>query len=118
MTAALSLARQGYDTHLVEAGRSIWAGKPNSLQYRTWKGEDIQAQLAELVDPGDSQDRLQVHLDTQLASVDGFVGNFKIDPKKRSTQKPTIEHGVAIVATGGQRILSPVNTFTAKTRGS
>jgi heterodisulfide reductase subunit A len=82
MTAALSLARQGYDTHLVERSDQL-GGQANSL-YRTWKGEDIQAHLAELVARVNAEDRLQVHLDTQLASVDGFVGNFKTVLKNNS----------------------------------
>jgi heterodisulfide reductase subunit A len=48
MTAALSLARQGYETHLVERSDQL-GGQANSL-YRTWRGEDIQAHLADLVD--------------------------------------------------------------------
>ena len=47
MTAALSLARQGYETHLVERSDRL-GGQANNL-YRTWKGEDIQKHLAELV---------------------------------------------------------------------
>ncbi len=97
MTAALSLARQGYDTHLVERTDQL-GGQANSL-YRTWKGEDIQAHLAELVARVNAEERLQVHLDTQLASVDGFVGNFKTVLKNK-TAETTIEHGVTIVATG------------------
>jgi heterodisulfide reductase subunit A len=97
MTAALSLARQGYDTHLVERSDQL-GGQANNL-YRTWKGEDIQAHLAELVARVNAEDRLHVHLNTQLASVDGFVGNFKT-VLKNGNKETTIDHGVTIVATG------------------
>jgi heterodisulfide reductase subunit A-like polyferredoxin len=101
MTAALSLARQGYDTHLVERSDQL-GGQANSL-YRTWRGEDIQAHLADLVDQVNAEKRLQVHLKTQLASVDGFVGNFKT-VLKNNTGDTEIEHGVTVVATGASEL--------------
>jgi heterodisulfide reductase subunit A-like polyferredoxin len=101
MTAALSLARQGYDTHLVERSDQL-GGQANSL-YRTWRGEDIQAHLADLVDQVNAEKRLQVHLNTQLASVDGFVGNFKT-VLKNNTGDTEIEHGVTVVATGASEL--------------
>ncbi len=101
MTAALSLARQGYDTHLVERTDQL-GGQANSL-YRTWRGEDIQAHLAEMVARVKAEKRLQVHLNTQLTSVDGFVGNFKT-VLKNGADDTTIEHGVTIVATGASEL--------------
>jgi heterodisulfide reductase subunit A-like polyferredoxin len=101
MTAALSLARQGYDTHLVERSDQL-GGQANSL-YRTWRGEDIQAHLADLVAQVNAEKRLQVHLNTQLASVDGFVGNFKT-VLKNNTGDTEIEHGVTVVATGASEL--------------
>lgn len=101
MTAALSLARQGYDTHLVERTGQL-GGQANSL-YRTWKGENIQANLAKLVALVKAEKRLQVHLNTQLASVEGFVGNFKT-VLKNSDGDTAIEHGVAVVATGAKEL--------------
>jgi len=97
MTAALSLARQGYDTHLVERSSQL-GGQANSL-YRTWKGEDIQTHLAELVAHVNAEKRLQVHLKTELGSVDGFVGNFETVLNADGAET-TIEHGVTVVATG------------------
>jgi heterodisulfide reductase subunit A len=101
MTAALSLARQGYDTHLVERTSQL-GGQANSL-YRTWRGEDIQAHLAELVARVNAEKRLQVHLNTQLTNVDGFVGNFKT-VLKNSAGDTAIEHGVTVVATGASEL--------------
>jgi heterodisulfide reductase subunit A-like polyferredoxin len=101
MTAALSLARQGYDTHLVERTGQL-GGQANSL-YRTWKGEDIQTHLAELVAQVNAENRMQVHLNTQLASVEGFVGNFKT-VLKNSSGETAIEHGIAVVATGAREL--------------
>ena len=40
-----------------------------------------------------------MHLNTELAEVEGFVGNFKTVLKTDGTETP-IEHGVTVVATG------------------
>ncbi|BBO78679.1 4Fe-4S ferredoxin [Desulfosarcina widdelii] len=101
MTAALSLARQGYETHLVERSDRL-GGQANNL-YRTWKGEDIQKHLAELVGQVNAEKSLTVHLNTELAEVEGFVGNFKTVLKTDGTEAP-IEHGVAVVATGASEL--------------
>ena len=47
MAAARSLARQGYETHIVEKSDRL-GGQALNL-YRTAKGEDVQKQLAEMV---------------------------------------------------------------------
>jgi heterodisulfide reductase subunit A-like polyferredoxin len=101
MAAALNLARQGYETHLVERTDQL-GGQANSL-YQTWKGEDIQTHLAELIAQVNAEDRLQVHLNTRLTSVEGFVGNFKTI-LKNSAGETAIEHGVAVVATGAREL--------------
>jgi heterodisulfide reductase subunit A-like polyferredoxin len=101
MTSALSLARQGYETHLVERDGQL-GGVASSL-YRTWKGEDIQKNLAELVSQVNSEKGLTVHLNTELDSVDGFVGNFKTTLKSEG-ENVEIEHGVTVVATGASEL--------------
>jgi heterodisulfide reductase subunit A-like polyferredoxin len=101
MTAALSLARQGYETHLVERSDRL-GGQANNL-YRTWKGEDIQKHLAELVGYVNAERGLTVHLNTELTAVDGFVGNFKTVVTTDGKETP-IEHGVTVVATGASEL--------------
>jgi len=101
MTSALSLARQGYATHLVERTGQL-GGMAGSL-YRTWKGEDIQANLSELVSQVNAEKGLTVHLNTELKSVDGFVGNFKTILAE-GDEKSEIEHGVTVIATGASEL--------------
>jgi heterodisulfide reductase subunit A-like polyferredoxin len=97
MTAAMSLARQGYTTHLVE--RSDRLGGQALNLYRTWKGELIQNQLAELVAKVKAEPKVTVHLGTELTAVEGFVGNFKTTLKNGSGAV-TVAHGVTLMATG------------------
>jgi len=97
MSAARSLARQGYETHIIEKGAQL-GGQANKL-YKTVIGEDIQKQLADLISDVEGQANIQVHLNTELKNVEGFVGNFKATLKNEAGDQE-LEHGVAIMATG------------------
>jgi heterodisulfide reductase subunit A len=98
MAAARSLARQGFETHIIEKSGQL-GGQAHNL-FRTAKGEDVQKKLAEMTAEIEKHPNIRVHLKTTLSKVDGFVGNFKstlaVDGKEE-----VLEHGVAILATGG-----------------
>lgn len=98
MTSALSLARQGYETHLIE--RDAHLGGQARYLYKTWKGEDIQERLANLIQQVENTKNLHCHLNTHLVDSEGFVGNFKT-VLSNGKKEETIEHGVVILATGG-----------------
>jgi heterodisulfide reductase subunit A len=95
MAAARSLARQGYETHIVE--RSDRLGGQALNLYRTAKGEDVQQQLSALTAEINGNEKIHVHLNSTLAKVDGFVGNFKTT----LASGEELAHGVAVMATGG-----------------
>jgi heterodisulfide reductase subunit A len=98
MAAARSLARQGYEAHIVEKGERL-GGQALNL-YRTAKGEDVQAKLAEMIAEIDADPKIHVHLNAAIESVEGFVGSFKTTLAGNG-KKEALEHGVAIMATGG-----------------
>ena len=54
MAAATSLSDQGYKVCLVE--REPFPGGQGSLLFRTWKGEDVQANLSQMVLKGEESD--------------------------------------------------------------
>ena len=95
MAAARSLARQGYETHIVE--RSDRLGGQALNLFRTAKGEDVQQQLAGLVAEIGQNDKIRVHLNSTIAKVEGFVGSFKTT----LASGEELAHGVAVMATGG-----------------
>jgi len=101
MSAARSLARQGYETHIIEKGTQL-GGQANKL-YKTVIGEDIQKQLAEMISDVEDQANIQVHLSTELKTVEGFVGNFKATLNSEAGEQE-LEHGVAIMATGASAL--------------
>jgi heterodisulfide reductase subunit A len=98
MTAARTLADQGYPVHLVEQSDRL-GGQALAL-YRTWQGGDIPAFVKGLADTLLGHPLVAVHLSSTLAQVEGFVGNFRTTVQN-GTSSETIEHGVAVVATGG-----------------
>jgi len=98
MAAARSLARQGYEAHIIEKSDRL-GGQALNL-YRTAKGEDVQKKLAEMVAEIGTNDKIHVHLNTAIANVEGFVGSFKTTLAANGTQV-VLEHGVAVLATGG-----------------
>ncbi|MFO7688112.1 MAG: FAD-dependent oxidoreductase [Desulfobacterales bacterium] len=101
MTVARGLARQGYETHLVEKSDRL-GGQALNL-FHTAKGEAVQANLAALIGDVRQQENLQVHLNTTLKSVEGFVGNFK-SLLVSNGREETLAYGVAILATGASAL--------------
>ncbi len=97
MAAARSLARQGYETHIIEKDSQL-GGQARNL-YRTAKGENIQDELLTLINEIGDNDRIHVHLDTEISKVEGFVGNFETTLSSNGNEE-NLEHGVAIMATG------------------
>jgi len=97
MFAAKTLSEQGYQVSLIER-EPVLGGQALNL-YRTWQGEDIQENLKALLGSVQSDKNIQVYLGAELTQVDGFVGNFKSTFEAASI-KGTIEHGIAVLATG------------------
>ena len=99
MVSARTLSRQGYKVSLVERASSL-GGQALNL-YRTWKGDDIQKNLSELVRSVETDANIDVHLSTELTSVEGFVGNFKTTLSKGGNSQ-VVEHGIAVISTGAK----------------
>jgi len=97
MVSARTLSRQGYKVSLVERASSL-GGQALNL-HRTWKGDDIQKNLSDLVQSVEADANIDVHLSTELTSVEGFVGNFKTT---LSTGAQVVEHGIAVLSTGAK----------------
>ncbi|MBU0735110.1 MAG: FAD-dependent oxidoreductase [Proteobacteria bacterium] len=97
MVAAKSLSAQGYPVCLVERSSAL-GGQALNL-FRTWKGEDVQMHLSDLIKAVRSDPHIQVHLETELGKVEGFVGNFRTTLVSGGREEQ-VEHGVAVIATG------------------
>ncbi|MGD8292814.1 MAG: FAD-dependent oxidoreductase [Desulfobacterales bacterium] len=97
MSAAKSLANQGYETHIVE--RSPQLGGQALNLYKTVTGEEIQPKLSALIEEVRNNQNIHIHLETSLSKVEGFVGNFEATLSSNGNQKE-LDFGVAVMATG------------------
>ncbi|MBS7636022.1 CoB--CoM heterodisulfide reductase iron-sulfur subunit A family protein [Candidatus Bathyarchaeota archaeon] len=98
MTAALELANQGFEVHLVEREKEL-GGHLRKIYYLL-EGEDPQKHLERLVKAVMENRLIHVYLGAEVVEVSGFVGNFKSKIRLSSGEEKEVEHGVVIVATG------------------
>jgi heterodisulfide reductase subunit A-like polyferredoxin len=99
MRAALELATQGLDCALVEKEAEL-GGNLRHI-YSTMEGNDPQKLLRDTVNEVLHHPRIQVFTNTELKSLNGYVGNFKSVLSTNGAEKE-VDHGVVIVAVGAK----------------
>jgi heterodisulfide reductase subunit A len=98
MTSALEIADQGYPVHLVEKSSTL-GGNMHHIKFLP-TGENPQMELYGLIEKVENHPNISLHLNTQVAGVHGYIGNF--ESLLVSTEgEEEIEHGVAVIAIGG-----------------
>jgi heterodisulfide reductase subunit A-like polyferredoxin len=120
MTAALALADQGFPVDLVEQSgelggnlRNLHFGIDDIAEQGSLPPEGAtaltspQQYLSELIEKIERQPRITLHMETQLKSTSGFMGNFTSTLERASSNgdgektQCEVQHGVAILCTGG-----------------
>jgi heterodisulfide reductase subunit A len=99
MTAALELANQGFEVHLVEREKEL-GGHLRTLHYLLEKDDDPKEKLNAITKAVMENDKIHVYLGAEVAEINGFVGNFKAKIKQQNGEEKEVEHGIVIVATG------------------
>ncbi len=99
MTAARSLADQGFPVVLVEKSAAL-GGSARDLR-KTWSGREVPGYLADLVGQVEQHPRIEVLLNSQPVEASGFVGNFETTIASGGGIR-TVSHGAVIMASGGQ----------------
>jgi len=99
MTAALELAKQGFEVHLVEKKKEL-GGHLLTMHYLLEKDDSPQEKLQAITEAVMENDKIHVYTGAEVVDVYGFVGNFKTRIKQQSGKEKEIEHGIVIVATG------------------
>ena len=99
MTAALELASQGFEVHLVEREKEL-GGHLRKIYYLLEKDEDPKEKLNSIIKGVTENAKIHVHLGSEVMDVSGFVGNFKAKIKQLNGKEQEVEHGIVIVATG------------------
>jgi len=103
LTAAITLADQGFHTTVVEKEATVGG----QLQHLSWtlQGDKVSTLLSSLSDQVKKSKKIDLFTSTEVAEVNGFVGNFTSvlkTTKGKNSSEQTIDHGVIILATGGK----------------
>ncbi|TFG21666.1 MAG: CoB--CoM heterodisulfide reductase iron-sulfur subunit A family protein [Promethearchaeota archaeon] len=108
ITAALSMANQGFETHLVEKEAEI-GGKLNILDKLYPTNQDASELLKSLKKRVNDNTNLTVYTSASVKSIEGFIGNFEIEIEQNGNVKE-LTIGVIIVAVGAS-LFTPTGLF-------
>jgi heterodisulfide reductase subunit A len=97
MTAALAIAAQGFKVTLVEKSERL-GGNFLDLKY-TLEHENVAPFLEDLINRVNSNPLVEVHLNSQVKNVAGFIGSFEVTLTEND-KDTRVECGAIIVATG------------------
>jgi heterodisulfide reductase subunit A len=108
MTAALNIARQGFEVHLVEKTDEL-GGIAGGL-WKLLPGDRPAREFVEpLVHAVNKSPKIEVHLGSSVKEVSGFIGSFEARVATPEEERK-ISVGTVIVATGG-RELEPMGLY-------
>jgi heterodisulfide reductase subunit A-like polyferredoxin len=99
MTAALSLAEQGFESVLVEREKEL-GGNLRHIYY-TEDGDNPQELLAELIMKLDAEPKVKIFKGAEIKNFSGYLGNYKTEIATADGNIEVYEHGVVIASTGG-----------------
>ena len=108
MTAALSLANQGFETHLIERENEL-GGRLKTLYKLFPNDQDAQILLENLKKNIESNKNLKVHTSSQVKNIEGFIGNFEVRVEENGNNID-LTIGVIVVAVGAS-LLKPSGYF-------
>ncbi len=103
MTAALTIADEGCQVYLVEKTDQL--GGNLRHVYSTAEGPNPQRLLNSLIKQVHSHEMISLYYNTEVIGFEGHIGNFRTRLSAKGNGEPArcweVEHGVAVVATGG-----------------
>jgi heterodisulfide reductase subunit A2 len=100
LTAAVTIADQGFRTHLVEQSNSL--GGRHQVGLPTLEGFDPAGYIPGLIEQVESHPKISIHLGCEIEKIDGHVGGFVSTIKKQTGETVSLRHGTAIIATGAE----------------
>ena len=99
MTAALGIAEHGFEVTLVEKEDQL--GGNLSWLKKTLEGHSVESFLDETVMKVEKHPQIQVSLTSKIMASHGEVGHFYTTIENNEGKVTSLEHGVAVLATGG-----------------
>jgi len=110
MSAAMSLARQGFTVHLIEKEAEL-GGILRHLHKLEPTGRAASEVLREAVTAVNANGNIHVHKSTLVKEMEGFIGSFDVTLQKKGSRIPErINVGTIIVATGAEAF-KPVGMY-------
>ncbi len=103
MSAALNIARQGFDVHLVERAPEL-GGMLRELKSLFPDFTDSHELISKLRQQIENESKISTYLNTDVADVTGYIGNFTATLKNvtGSNGQKSVDIGTIIVATGAE----------------
>jgi heterodisulfide reductase subunit A len=108
MSAALNLADQGFEVHLVEKEAQL-GGRLLDVHRIFTANVEASEVVEALSQKVNAQDRIEAHLSTKVKDVSGFIGNFDVT-LDRGGEETRVNVGTIIVATGAE-VLKPTGQY-------
>jgi len=99
MTAALALADQGFNVHLVEQADRL-GGTLHDI-HRTFEHDDIATFTRGLIDQVQKHPHIKSYLEAEISGIKGHIGKFAVTLAKGGANFE-VSGGAIIVATGAQ----------------
>ncbi len=103
LSAALSLAGQRFDVHLVEKESEL-GGFTRNLNSLSLGEKSAEETIKPLIDRVMSHENITVHLNSQVGDVSGFIGNFDTTIVSNGSSQE-VKVGTIIIATGALEYL-------------
>ena len=99
LTAALSIAHQGLEVHLVEKSSEL--GGNLKHVYYTLEGGETQALLKSMTTQVKTNNLAHLYMETEVIEARGYTGNFEVKLRDKDSLLHSLEVGAIIVASGG-----------------
>jgi heterodisulfide reductase subunit A len=108
MSAALNLAEQGFEVHLVEKEAEL-GGRLLDVHRIFTANVEASKVIGALVEKVKAHDRIETHLSTKVKDVTGFIGNFDVT-LGWDGEETKVNVGTIIVAIGAD-VLEPTGQY-------
>ncbi|MDP8249245.1 MAG: CoB--CoM heterodisulfide reductase iron-sulfur subunit A family protein, partial [Candidatus Tritonobacter lacicola] len=103
MNAALTLAGEGFKVHLIEK-EDVLGGNARRF-YGDIYGNDVAGYVEKLCNEIAGSENISLYAGASIEDVSGHIGNFKTTVALKSEDTIELEHGVIILATGGEELI-------------
>ncbi len=105
MTAAITIADQGFPVHLVER-QDVLGGNVRNV-FTSLTDRHPREVMDELITQVHRNPLIDLHMETRIVDSSGFMGNFTSTIEGGAGGRTEINHGVTILAVGAQEYRGP-----------